>query len=102
VEEAVNNQQLPNNVGWDDGQLWLDQDLASFLRVDVADLDEVVNNARVPCFKLAGLGRRAVPELVREWAIQACGAAARPLVVVAKVPKKRRTRAGSGASRVQP
>ncbi len=62
----------PNNLAWDDGRLWTDEDAAAFLAVGVDTIPAVVA-AGAPALDVPGVGRRWHPERLRAW-VQGSGA----------------------------
>lgn len=66
-----------------DAELWGPADLARFLRVEPTDLDSVVRSAGVPVLYLGALGMRAMPSVVRAWAVSRSQSVITPRVDIA-------------------
>lgn len=72
------NQRNPADLGWDDGVLWTDDDVAAFLRIDVAAVTAAVASG-IPAIYLPNVdpldgasikSRRFSPAAVREHCLR--------------------------------
>lgn len=70
--ENETNTRSPADLGWDDGVLWDDEDLAAFLKVKREDVDDAVASGiptiylRVTVGGQHNIARRFVPAVVRD------------------------------------